>query len=142
MTDPDGEDGPSYSTLLGRVMKDGERFAKTRLKLYRALFYYRVDQAKPPVIAAICALFFAAGGFIALALGLVLALAQLTGALLAGIIVFAAMLGIAAGLGYFAVRRMPDLTELPFEEDDLISYEKPPVPDELLEPAERGPVEP
>lgn len=142
MTEPEGEDGPSYSHLLGRLMKDGERFAKTRLRLYRALFYLRLEQAKKPLAAMAFALFLAIGGFIALALGLVLALAAYTGPLLAGIVVAAVMLGIATLLAKFGADSMPDMSELPFEDDDLIDYEKDPVPPELLEPEERERIEP
>lgn len=142
MTEPEGEDGPSYSHLLGRLMKDGERFAKTRLRLYRALFYLRVEQAKRPLAAIALAVFLAIGGFIALALGLVLALAQFIGPLFAGIVVAAVMLGIAALLGRYGAANMPDMSELPFEDDDLISYEQQPVPEQLLTPEERERIEP
>lgn len=142
MTDREGEDGPSYSHLLGRLLKDGERFAKTRLRLYRALFYLRVEQAKRPLAALAVAALLAIGGAIALTLGIVSALAIYTGPLLAGTIVAAVMLGVAALLARHAAKTMPDMSDLPFEDDDLIIPEQEPVPEQLLVPEEHERSEP
>ena len=122
MTESDGEEF-SYSTLLGRLLKDGERFAKARLKLYRALAYYRFAEARGALVMLLVATLLTGAGFVALLMGLVNAIAWWTGPLLAGIIVALVAFGVAGLLVSQAVKRMPDLSELPFEEDDVIRGE-------------------
>lgn len=134
MTESDGEEF-SYSTLLGRLLKDGERFAKARLKLYRALAYYRLAEARGPLVMLLVAVLLAGAGFVALLMGLVIAVAWWTGPLLAGIIVALIAFGVAGFLVSQAVKHMPDLSELPFEDDDVIRGETVARPDPaILEP--------
>lgn len=119
MTETAG-DGPDYSTLFGRVLKDGERFAKARLKLYRALAYYRFGQARGPLLLLLIAGAFAIGATVSLLVGLVIWLSAMIGGLGAGIAIFVVGLAIAVLCGWIGMRTMPDLTELPFEDDDII----------------------
>lgn len=119
MTETAGE-GPDYSTLFGRVLKDGERFAKARIKLYRALAYYRFGQARGPLLLFLAAGAFAIGATVSLLVGLVIWLSAMIGGLAAGIAIFVAGLAIAGLCGWIGMRTMPDLTELPFEDDDII----------------------
>ena len=142
MSKPEGDDGPSYGTLLGRLMRDGERFAKARLQLYRALFYFRLSQARMPVAALAGAMALGTGAVVAFAIGLVLALLPLVGPLFAGLLVTAGLGASAALLARYAMETMPDMSELPFEDDDLIDYERDPVPEQLLTPEERARIEP
>ena len=121
MTDIGGEDeGPSYGTLFGRLLKDGEKFAKARIRLYRALAYYRFEQARGPVLMLLFATFFGGAAIGALLVGLVIWLAAMIGGLLAGLVICAVGLLIGGALGYTAIQKMPDLTELPWEDDDVI----------------------
>lgn len=121
MTDQGGEDdGPSYGTLFGRLLKDGEKFAKARIRLYRALAYYRFEQARGPILMLLFAVFFGGAAIGALLVGLVIWLSAMIGGLLAGLAICAAGLLIGGLLGYVAIQNMPDLTDLPWEDDDVI----------------------
>lgn len=120
MNEIGGEEGPSYGTLFGRLLKDGEKFAKARLKLYRALAYYRFEEARGAMLMLLFAVFFGGAAIGALLIGLIIWLAAMIGGLLAGIVVCLVGLAIGGVLGYIALQKMPDMTELPWEEDDVI----------------------
>ncbi|MBC2777765.1 phage holin family protein [Parasphingopyxis marina] len=126
-----GREDIAYGELLARLFEDGERFARARLKLYRALIFYRISQARMSALLMLSAVLIAAAACVALMLALVVSLAQYTGPFLAGIIVGGGGLAIAVGLGYAAVRRFPDLDDQLLDNDDLPWLPEDPVPDEL-----------
>jgi hypothetical protein len=130
-----GRDDISYGELMSRLFEDGERFARARLKLYRALVFYRVSQARASAVLMLAAVLIAAAAIVALLLALVVTVAQYTGPFLAGIIVGGLGLAIAFGLGWLAVRRFPDLDEKLFDEDELTWLPEEYVPEEITSPA-------
>ena len=118
---PGDEDG--YGTLLARLIRDGERFAKARIYLYRAIVFYRVSQMRAPVVLMLGGALLAGAAIVALFLGIVLALAQSTGPLLAGIIIFAAGLVLAAVLIVVGYSTMPDITDLDLDDEGFLELE-------------------
>lgn len=129
----DGErDDISYGRLLGRLIEDGEKFAKARLTLYRAIVFYRVSQARGSAIMMVSAILIAGAALVALMLALVVALAQYTGPFLSGLIVCGAGLAIAGGLTYAAIRRFPDLDEPLLGDDDMPWIPEEELPEEVF----------
>lgn len=110
-----------YGELIKGLIKDGEGFAKARLNLYKALAKYRAAQARLPLAMIVAGVVVAFAAVIGLTLGIVLALALCVGPLLAGIIVGVVGAAGAIGLVMLGIRWMPDFTDLPFEEEDLIA---------------------
>ncbi len=136
-------DDLTYRQLIANLLEDGERFAKARLKLYRALVFYRVSQARASALLMLFAVLLAAGAMVALMLAIVVTVGLYTGPFWAGIIVGGTGLAIAALLGWLAVRNFPDLDEKVFDEDTMPWLpEEPGVPEELLRGAEKTGVEP
>jgi hypothetical protein len=128
-------DDIAYGKLLARLFEDGERFARARLKLYRALVFYRISQARMSALLMLGAVLIAAAAFVALMLALVVSVAQYTGPFLAGIIVGGTGLAIAFGLGYAAIRRLPDLDDPLLDDDDLPWLREERIPEELTNSA-------
>ena len=83
-------DDASYREIVAGLLEDGEQFAKSRIKLYRAVVLYRVSQARKAVGLVAIAFLIAAAALVALLMALVLSLSQVVGPLLAGIIVLLA----------------------------------------------------
>ncbi|QLC24213.1 hypothetical protein HFP57_03665 [Parasphingopyxis algicola] len=114
----DGDD-ISYRRIVAGLLEDGEQFAKSRIKLYRAIVLYRVSQARKAAALMVVALLIAAAALVALLMALVISLAQLVGPLLSGIIVCGVGLTIAALLAYWGVKTFPDLDEKLFDDDEF-----------------------
>jgi uncharacterized membrane protein len=90
----------SIGDLFGRLIDDGKAYARAEIDLYREIAVHRAGRARSgaALLGAGAALLLAA--LIALTLGAVLGLAALTGPLLAGLIVAAAL----ALTGYLLIR--------------------------------------
>jgi len=111
-------DDATYRQVVAGLLEDGEQFAKSRLKLCRAIIFYRVAQARKAAALMVAALLIAAAALVALLMALVLSLAQIFGPLMAGIIVFAVGLAIASLLFFWSIRTFPDLDEKLFDHDE------------------------
>lgn len=111
-------DDATYREVVAGLLEDGEQFAKSRLKLYRAIVLYRVAQGRKAAALIVVALLIAAAALVALLMALVMSLAQIVGPLLAGVIVCGAGLIVAGLLVYLGVRTFPDLDEKLFDDDD------------------------
>jgi hypothetical protein len=85
----------SIGDLFGRLIDDGKAYARAEIDLYREIAVHRAGRARSGMVllGAGAALLLAA--LIALTLGAVLGLAALTGPLLAGLILAAALALIA-----------------------------------------------
>jgi hypothetical protein len=90
----------SIGDLFGRLIDDGKAYARAEIGLYREIAVHRAGRARSGAVllGAGAALLLAA--LIALTIGAVLGLAALTGPLLAGLIIFAAL----ALTGYLLIR--------------------------------------
>lgn len=118
-----GGEEDSYGTLLARLINDGERFAKARFLLYRAIVFYRVEQMRRPVALLLGGVLVAGAAVVALFLGLVLGLSQYVGPLLAGAIIFVAGLAVAVLLLAIGWNSMPDITDLNLDDEGIPGYE-------------------
>lgn len=117
MTDEPGDD-QTYRRIVAGLLEDGEQFAKSRIKLYRAIVFYRVAQGRKAALLFAIAFLVAAAALVALLMALVLSLAQAVGALLAGVIVGVVGLALAALLALWGSKTFPDLDEPLFDDDD------------------------
>lgn len=114
-----GDNGASYRQVVAGLLEDGEQFAKARMKLYRAIVFYRISQARKSAFLIGAAVLVAAAALVALLMAIVFALAQTVGPLWAGVIVAIFGLGVAGLLGYWGVKTFPDLDEKLFEDDEF-----------------------
>jgi hypothetical protein len=94
--------------LISRVLEDGKAYALAELNVVKAIAEEKVSAFKLPAIAIVAALLVSQAAIIVLALGITLALADLVGPLLAGIIGLLVFGGIAGGLGWWASTRIRD----------------------------------
>ena len=114
MLKPPDEDPPSQpidqpvGELIARVLEDGKAYAIAELNVVKAIAQERVGAFKAPAIALVAALLVSQAAIIIFALGITLALANLVGGLLAGIIGFLVFGGIAGGLVWWASTRIRD----------------------------------
>jgi hypothetical protein len=88
--------------LIGRILEDGKAYALAELNVVKAIAEERISAFKAPAIALVAALLVSQAAIIIFALGITLALANLVGGLLAGIIGFLVFGGIAGGLVWWA----------------------------------------
>jgi hypothetical protein len=92
--------------LIGRVLEDGKAFALAELNVVKAIAEEKVSALKAPAVAVVAALLISQAAIIVLAVGITMALANLVGPLLAGLIGFLVFCGIAGGLGWWAFNRV------------------------------------
>lgn len=90
----------SIGDLVGRLLEDGRRYARAELDLVREIMRHRAGQARNGFIALAVGVTLAMSAVTALLFGIVLGLATLIGPLLSGLAV-ALVLAIA---GYLLVR--------------------------------------
>jgi hypothetical protein len=94
----------SIGDLVGRLLEDGRRYARAELDLAREIARHRAGQARNGFIALAVGVTLAMSALTALLLGVVLGLATLIGPLLSGLAV-ALVLAVA---GYLLVRMGAD----------------------------------
>lgn len=95
--------------IVNQLVDDGKRYARAEIALCRAR---ALDKARPLKIAAILggiALVLAFSSIAALLFGLILALAPLTGALGATVIVIGGALALAGLLGHLAIQKVREV---------------------------------
>jgi hypothetical protein len=93
----------SIGALFGRLAEDGRAYAKAELELYRQIARHRAARARGGLIALIAGAVLLLSSFTALIFGLVLWLAGLIGALLAGLAVAALLVLIGYALIRFGI---------------------------------------
>lgn len=118
MSDPRDSDA-SYRQIVAGLLEDGEQFAKSRIKLYRAIVFYRISQARKAALLIVTAILVTAAALVALLMALVFALSQSVGPLWAGVIVSGVGLIIAGLLAHWGIKTFPDLDEKLFEDDEF-----------------------
>ncbi|HVQ08703.1 MAG TPA: phage holin family protein [Allosphingosinicella sp.] len=93
MADSEGDpQEESIGALFGRLAEDGRAYAKAELNLYRQIARHRAARARNGLIALIAGAVLLLSSLTALIFGLVLWLAGLIGALLAGLAVAALLI--------------------------------------------------
>ena len=90
----------SIGDLFGRLIEDGRTYARAEIDLLKEIARHRAGRARTGLILLVAGGVLLFSSLIALVLGLVLGLAALTGPLLAGVIIAAAL----AGIGYLLIR--------------------------------------
>lgn len=105
----EADDEPSIGELVSRLVDDGKAYAKAEIDLVRAIAAAKANAARMPLALLAVALLLALAAIIALCVGIVLALAALMPPLLAGLVAFLLIAGLAALLGWAGVRRLKDL---------------------------------
>jgi putative superfamily III holin-X len=93
----------SIGALFGRLAEDGRAYAKAELNLYRQIARRRAARARGGLIALILGGILLLSSLTALIFGLVLWLAGLIGALLAGLAVAALLMLVGYGLIRFGI---------------------------------------
>lgn len=90
----------SVGDLVGRLIEDGRTYARAEIDLLKEIARHRAEKARTGLILLVAGGVLLLSSLTALVLGLVLGLAELTGPLLAGLIIAALL----AGTGYLLVR--------------------------------------
>lgn len=103
-------DEPDLSTGVGdaivQVAEDARAYALAQVDVAKAIATARLRAAKLGIILGVAAVFLAGSALTALVVGLILALATITGPLLATAIVAVAVLALAGLLGSMAASRL------------------------------------
>jgi small-conductance mechanosensitive channel len=100
----EGEPQPddSITSLVSRLIDDGEEFVRAELKLYRARVFSRLDEARNAILLAIGALVFAQAVIVAALVGLLLTMRRLVGPGWATLIVVGGGLLVTAAMAWTA----------------------------------------
>lgn len=111
----------SIADLVGRLIDDGREVARAEVNLYRQIARRRSAKAKSGIVQLVAAGILAWFAGLALVFGLVLALATLIGPLASGLLLAAAMSGIA----YFLLRKgLEGLKALSGDEEERQALER------------------
>ncbi|MDB5677626.1 phage holin family protein [Sphingomonas bacterium] len=111
------EEGPppqeeSITSLVTRLIDDGEEFVRAELKLYRARLFSRLDEARNAIILGVIALSLIQAVMVAALVGLLIVLRQPLGPGGATAVVVVAGLALAGLLGWLAVGQLRKATEI------------------------------
>jgi hypothetical protein len=104
-TIPRPHDERPIGELVHDLIEDGKAYAKAEAGLVKAVAAAKVSALKLPVILAVAAIFILQAALNVLGVGFLLGLAVLIGPVLAGLLVFLVMAGIAGGLAWWAVSK-------------------------------------
>ena len=90
----------SIGDLFGRLIEDGRTYARAEIDVLKEIARHRAERARTGLILLVAGGVLLLSSLTAFVLGLVLGLAELTGPLVAGIIIAVAL----AGIGYMLIR--------------------------------------
>ena len=90
--------------LIGQLIEDARTLARAEVKLLKSKALALFRRSRTAILLLLIAACLAFASVVALMLGLVLALAPLVGAALAGVILLVAGLALAGLLGWLAIR--------------------------------------
>ena len=102
----------SITSLVGRLIDDGEEFVRAELKLYRARVFARLDSARNAIILVVIALSLAQAVIVAALVGALVLLRPEVGPGGATAIVVVVGLALAGLLGWLALRQLKKATEI------------------------------
>lgn len=111
------EEGPppqeeSITSLVTRLIDDGEEFVRAELKLYRARLFSRLDEARSAIVLAVLALSLVQAVIVAALVGLLIVLRPIIGPGGATAVVVVAGLALAGLLAWLAVAQLRRATEI------------------------------
>ncbi len=98
-----GEERP-LGELVNQLVEEGKAYAQAEFGVAKAIASEKAASLKVPAILLGAALLLAQAAVTVLAVAVLLALLPLTGPIVAGLLAFLIFAGIAAGLGWWAVR--------------------------------------
>ena len=110
--DPSGEGTPDdrpIGELLRQLVEDGKAYAEAELNVARAIVAEKIDGLKLPLVLGFGALLFLQAGVVLLGMTAYTTLLSRLGPFLAGVVATVLFVGIAAGLAWYAVKRVKDL---------------------------------
>jgi hypothetical protein len=113
--EPQPED--SITSLVSRLIDDGEEFVRAELKLYRARVFSRLDEARNAILLGIGALVLAQSVVVAALVGLLLTMRRLVGPGWATLVVVGGGLLITAMMGWAAWALVKRATEIKDKDD-------------------------
>ena len=106
---PDPEEGKKIGELVSQLVEDGKAYARAELNVGKAILDEKVAGAKLPALLGLLALLFLQAAVILLGMTVYLTLVSRLGPFGAGLIATVLFIAIAAGLGWYAARRVKDL---------------------------------
>lgn len=99
-----GVNKPGLTELLTRLFEQGQQLARAEVRLAKQKIYDRVRRARTAALLLLAAFVLVQAGVVALLVGLVMALAKVTGPAWAGVILLAIGLALAGLLAFAAYR--------------------------------------
>jgi hypothetical protein len=108
--EPQSDD--SITSLVSRLIDDGENFVRAEVKLYRARLFSRLDEARNAILLGIGALVLAQAVLVAALVGLLLTLRRLVGPGWATLIVVGSGVLAIAIMGWSAWLLIKKATEI------------------------------
>ena len=108
--EPQSDD--SITSLVSRLIDDGENFVRAEVKLYRARLFARLDEARNAILLAIGALVLAQAVLVAALVGLLMTLNWLVGPGWATLIVVGGGVAVTALMGWGAWLLIKKATEI------------------------------
>ena len=106
---PDPAEGRSIGELLSQLVDDGKAYAQAEINVAKAIAEAKIDALKLPAILGLAAFLFLQAGVVILGMTVFASLSSRLGPFLAGLVAALLFLGVAGGLGWYAVRRLKDL---------------------------------
>lgn len=100
----DGDERP-IGELVHQLVEDGKNYAAAELGVVKTIAASKGKALALPAALLGAAFVLALAGVTALAIGVLLAIAEATGPLLAGLLTLLIFAGIAGGLGWWAIRK-------------------------------------
>lgn len=107
----DSDQRESIDELIGQLADDARGYASAELGYYRELANAAITQVRDAALLGSIALMFALAALVALAVGAVMVLAPLVGALMATLIVAGVSLLVAGLCGWLAWRKVTAIVE-------------------------------
>lgn len=104
---PPGGERP-IGEIVSDIVDEGKAYARAELNVVKAKVTTKLGALKTPVILLAAALFIGMAALNALAVAIFVALAMLMSPLLAGILAFLLIGGIAALLGWLGIQKLRD----------------------------------
>ena len=109
--DPDRNGVPddrSIGELVSQLVEDGKACAQAELNVAKAIIQDKIDGLKLPVLLGLGALLFLQAGVVLLGMTFYATLNTRLGPFLAGLLVTTVMVAVAAGLAWYAAKRLRD----------------------------------
>ncbi|HEX6218958.1 MAG TPA: phage holin family protein [Sphingomicrobium sp.] len=107
---PEPQAGKPISELLNQLVEDGKAYAEAEINVAKAIAEAKADAIKLPAILLGAALLFAQAAVVVFGMTVYLTLVSRLGPFLSGMLATLLCIGIAAGLGWYALRRLKSLS--------------------------------